>query len=186
MLLTETTAVISAEAEEEAYRLKNVRLAEKGFLPFEEAVGIYQPLTPGEKGLLAIKKAEQYADEKGTVAGVPFYHLTMMDEQNVFARALMSLDQGAMLSNLQLEFATLCNTLVAADNKKIRGKEALGGIVRKACGYISLGFSRYYYRGFLGFSFAQYILLFHSNPVVQSIVKPIFHIIRYKNTVARY
>ncbi|MBW2219205.1 MAG: hypothetical protein JRF40_06920 [Deltaproteobacteria bacterium] len=142
MLLTETTAVIPAEAEEEAYRLKNVRLAEKGFLPFEEAVGIYQPLTPGEKGLLTIKKAEQDADEKGTVAGVPYYHLAMMDEQNVFARALMSLDQSAILSNLQVEFGTLCNTLVAADNKKIRGKESLGGIVRKACGYISLGFSR--------------------------------------------
>ena len=62
--------------------------------------------------------------------------------QNIFVRALKSLDQSAMVSSLQVEFATLCNTLVAADNKKIRVRAELGDIVRKACGYIGLGLSR--------------------------------------------
>ena len=37
--------VISAESEEEAFRLKNFRLAEKGFVPFHEAVGVFQPIS---------------------------------------------------------------------------------------------------------------------------------------------
>jgi len=44
----ETIHVLPAETEEEAYRLRTVRLAEKGFLPFSEAVGIYKPMTPDE------------------------------------------------------------------------------------------------------------------------------------------
>ncbi|MBW2010980.1 MAG: hypothetical protein JRI32_04870, partial [Deltaproteobacteria bacterium] len=44
-ILHESLAVNPSEFEEEAYRLRNVRLAEKGFLPFDEAIGIYQPLS---------------------------------------------------------------------------------------------------------------------------------------------
>ncbi|MCU0613948.1 MAG: DUF6178 family protein, partial [Desulfobacterales bacterium] len=47
-VLLETIHVLPAETEEEAYRLRTVRLAEKGLLPFSEAVGIYQPMTPEE------------------------------------------------------------------------------------------------------------------------------------------
>jgi hypothetical protein len=54
-LSLEIPAVIPAETEEENYRLRNVRLAEKGFLPFEEAVGIYQPITP-EKFTTRVKE----------------------------------------------------------------------------------------------------------------------------------
>ena len=43
-VMLETTSIIPAETEEEQFRLRNVRLAEKGFLPRHEALGIYQPL----------------------------------------------------------------------------------------------------------------------------------------------
>lgn len=46
-VLVESTHVIPAETEEEEFRWRNVRLAEKGFVPFDEAIGIYQPVTPG-------------------------------------------------------------------------------------------------------------------------------------------
>jgi len=42
-LLLETESVLPSEVEEEQFRLKNLRLAEKGFLPSHEAIGIYQP-----------------------------------------------------------------------------------------------------------------------------------------------
>jgi len=44
-VLLESSGIIPAELEEEAYRLRNVRLGEKGFLPFDEAISIYQPLS---------------------------------------------------------------------------------------------------------------------------------------------
>ncbi|MBL7179280.1 MAG: hypothetical protein ISS65_03610, partial [Desulfobacterales bacterium] len=54
-VLLESASVIPAETIEEAYRLRNVRLAEKGFMPFEEAVGIYQPLKPQDVKKLGVK-----------------------------------------------------------------------------------------------------------------------------------
>ena len=45
-LLLETAHIIPAETEETALHWRNVRLAEKGFLPFDESVGIYQALKP--------------------------------------------------------------------------------------------------------------------------------------------
>ena len=40
-LLTGLAGVLPAELEEDMYRLKNVRLAEHGFLPREEAIAVY-------------------------------------------------------------------------------------------------------------------------------------------------
>ena len=45
-LLSGLAGVLPAELEEQMYRLKNVRLAEHGFLPPEEALLIYAPLKP--------------------------------------------------------------------------------------------------------------------------------------------
>jgi hypothetical protein len=53
-LLLNCVSLIPAETEEELYRLRNMRMAEKGFLPFEEAVGVYQPLSA--TALLARKR----------------------------------------------------------------------------------------------------------------------------------
>ncbi|UCE53780.1 MAG: hypothetical protein JSV31_31860, partial [Desulfobacterales bacterium] len=45
-VLLEATHVLPAETEENNFHWRNVRLAEKGFLPFDEAIGIYQPIKP--------------------------------------------------------------------------------------------------------------------------------------------
>jgi len=45
-LLYGLAALIPAEVEEELYRFRNGRLAEHGFLPYEEAVAVYAPLDP--------------------------------------------------------------------------------------------------------------------------------------------
>ena len=66
-ILLESAAVIPAEYEEEAFRMRNVRLAEKGFLPFDEAVGIYQPLRPGE----FVARASRYVKAAAPARRVP-------------------------------------------------------------------------------------------------------------------
>jgi hypothetical protein len=55
-LLMEAVSVIPGETEEELFRMRNVRLGEKGFLPFYEAVGVYQPLRPGDLDARGRKK----------------------------------------------------------------------------------------------------------------------------------
>jgi len=52
-LLLEIMHMLPVEMEEAAYRFRNVRLAERGFLPFAEAIGIYQPINPNRLKNLA-------------------------------------------------------------------------------------------------------------------------------------
>ena len=61
-LLLEATSLIPAENEEDVYRLRSVRLAEKGFLPFDEAISVYRPL--GAEELLQ-QKSKYIADDPG-------------------------------------------------------------------------------------------------------------------------
>ncbi|MBU4345302.1 MAG: hypothetical protein KKC73_07770 [Proteobacteria bacterium] len=140
-VLLESSSVIPAESEEEDYRLRNVRLAEKGFLPFDEAIGIYQSLRPQD-----IEKA----GKKYTLAGsdpnlhlpVPVYAAGMLQGHNLFTDALQTIDAEGALLQIQAEFAGLANQIIAADQKNIRNRDELRNVVKKACGYISIGLER--------------------------------------------
>jgi len=140
-ILLETGTVIAAESEEEAYRLRNFRLAEKGFLPFDEAVGIYQPLKSKQ---LEKHNAKVIADKTDVEEFIhlPLYPSGMLKEENFFTGALRLIQTENILHQIQAEFAGMCNQIIAADQKKIRGRESLKNIVKKACGYISIGLER--------------------------------------------
>ena len=73
-VLLEATHVIPAETEEDCYHRRNVRLAEKGFLPFDEAIGIYQPIKPQDLAKQSAKFISRAADGPSPVAGVPIPH----------------------------------------------------------------------------------------------------------------
>jgi len=138
-ILLESATVTPAEYEEEAFRLCSVRLAEKGFLPFDEAIGIYQPLNPAE---LKHRDHKAMADKKadGRPLPVPLYSSTMIGTGNLFARSLETIKSDTELySQLQVEFAGLGNRIITADKKIIRERDQLKNIVSKACGYISIG-----------------------------------------------
>lgn len=137
-MLLEAAAVIPAEVEEEAYRLRNVRLAEKGFLPFDEAVGIYQSLTPRdlhEKEPKVLRRPER----EDLLLPVPAYAGDMFGAAGLFSAALEVIDATAVLEQLQSEFAGLCNRIIAADQKKIHDRGELRDVVKKACAYINIG-----------------------------------------------
>lgn len=139
--LLESASVIPAEIEEEAYRLRNVRLAEKGFMPFDEAIGIYQPLKPRDFEKQSVKYTVK-DDERRQLLPVPLYHAGMLKEDNLFAGALKRIETNEVLEQIQTEFAGLCNQIVAADQETIRDREALSAIVKKACGYLNIGLER--------------------------------------------
>ena len=140
-ILLESSGVIPAEAEEEAYRARNIRLAEKGFMPFEEAVGIYQPLKPQDFEQLSVKYTS--ADpERQLLLPVPLYPSGMLPAEDLFAGALQHLERDATRQQIQMEFAGLCNQAGVADNKTVRDKTALKDIVKKVCGYLNIGIER--------------------------------------------
>ncbi|MDY0376518.1 MAG: DUF6178 family protein [Desulfobacterium sp.] len=136
-LLLETGVVIPAEVEEEELRLKVFRLAEKGFLPRHEAVGIYQPRSPSQlvpRSRQGLKKSLYGGDYPLP----PLFFSTMTGEDNLFTRSLAGIDE-TMLLNLQAEFAGLVNRISSADDKVVRERQDLEQLVQKACAFLSLG-----------------------------------------------
>ena len=140
-VLLESTGIIPAESEEEAYRLRNIRLAEKGFLPYEEAIGIYQPMKIRDFKVQDNKFIPQDPDRK-LFFPVPLYHTGVIEEENHFTVALKNIRSGVVLEQIQIEFAGLCNQIISADQKIIREKDELKSMVKKACGYLNIGLEK--------------------------------------------
>ena len=136
-LLFEAAHIIPTESEEEAYRLRNVRLAEKGFLPFEEAVGVYQPLTARQLAGRNHKILPRTAAEISVP--VPLYPSGVLESGSIFSGALAKIETEAVLEQLQTEFAGLCNRIIAADFAPAHSKDDLQAVVQKANGFLSIG-----------------------------------------------
>ena len=137
-LLMEAIHVIPAEIEEELFRLRNVRLAEKGFLPFHEAVGVYQPLRPGDlaaKGKKIIGTASTGAGGTST----PQLAASFLDTDNLFVRALKSIHDPQVIEQLQTELASLCNQVISADQTVILNRHQLQAVVVKTSGFLNIG-----------------------------------------------
>ncbi|MFO8086094.1 MAG: DUF6178 family protein [Desulfobacterales bacterium] len=141
-VILETIHILPAETEEEALRLRTVRLAEKGLLPSSEAVGIYQPMTPEEMeqkigqmnlGLKGSEDAFLYRTRS------PLSPSEAADGADIFSRSLKLSSLREILPRVQSEFASLCNQLISADRKAVQSKEQLKDVVKKACGYLSIG-----------------------------------------------
>jgi hypothetical protein len=137
-LLLESTSVLPAEEEEELLRRRNIRQAEKGFIPYEEAVGVYQPLT--------VKELFHRNRKSGIPQGrcLDAYPLPVAPENppedaNLFARTLVQIQDTPSIDRLQTEFAGLCNQVIVADQLQIRDKETLKKVVTKVSDIISIG-----------------------------------------------
>ncbi|MGD9280469.1 MAG: DUF6178 family protein [Desulfobacterales bacterium] len=140
-VLLEAAHIVPAETEADCYRWRSLRQAEKGFLPFDEAVGIYQPLTPAA---LAKKDKKFIGPETERISSlpVPITPLRELKQDNLFTRGLQRIEAANTLQLVQTEFANLCNQIVVADHRTIGGRQGLQEIVKKASGYISIGLER--------------------------------------------
>ncbi len=135
-LLFEASGVIPAETEEELFRLRNVRLAELGFSPFQEAVEIYAPISP-ERLPEAVRGMAPGQDEDaapilpGEVRGA-----------SLFSEALSGLGGAPVHLELESEFAGLLNRVISADQITVESREDLAAVVRKVSGFLSMGLAR--------------------------------------------
>jgi len=137
-VLLELAGVLPAEAEEGIYRRRNIRLAEKGFLAFEEAIGIYQHLSP--RTLLEDRREiRKTVTEPDPLQPIPLSTALLIQEQDLFHRSLKHIEGSRSLERLQIEFAGMCNQIISADGFEVRDREALASVVRKACGYLDIG-----------------------------------------------
>ncbi len=137
-LLLETESVLPAEIEEEQFRLKNLRLAEKGFLPFHEAIGIYQP---AKLALLRQRPANSLFQQEEYDPDIPLppqFFSQFLKGDNLFVQSLTLFDQQTALL-LESEIAALINKVISADKIKLKTKEDLEKAILKTCDYLNLG-----------------------------------------------
>ncbi|MBW2129578.1 MAG: hypothetical protein JRH13_09465 [Deltaproteobacteria bacterium] len=142
-LLIGLSGVLPAETEEEMYRRRNVRLAEHGFLPYEEAVSLYAPLEPERlvpESSQAHPEVPEPEEEIGALVPLsPFQHA---GGENIFLTAAGGVQDPVFLDRLTLEFAGLCNQLVSADSLLVRDIDVLVKTCRKAAGYVNLALEK--------------------------------------------
>jgi len=133
---------IPAEMEEELYRLKDVRLAEEGYLPFEEAVSVYAY----QNADLLKKNSSEYflntPDDEDSRALIPITPFITVQEENLFSAAISGITDSLMLDRLRLEFAGLCNQIFSADEASFESIDDLTKISKKAGGYINTGLEK--------------------------------------------
>ncbi|RLB77171.1 MAG: hypothetical protein DRH15_11635, partial [Deltaproteobacteria bacterium] len=143
-LLVGLSGVLPAELEEEMFRLRNIRIAEYGFLPFDEAMSVYSALPPRavvrdnsqqEENVVSIEDE----DVKSIIPLAPFYHA---QQSSLLVRvASQSRDEG-FLERLRLEFAGLCNQILSAEGLRIDRFEVLVKTCRRAAGYLNVALEK--------------------------------------------
>ncbi|WP_139264571.1 DUF6178 family protein [Desulfatibacillum alkenivorans] len=135
-MMFELHGVIPSETEENLFRIRNVRLAERGFTPPHEAAAIYQKL---DAETLAHRPKKILAAQDGPGYAQPFLSNHFAKGENRFSQSLAAVDDPNIARLIQSEFAALCNQVIAADKVKLHSREDLQKFVKKTSGYLNMG-----------------------------------------------
>jgi hypothetical protein len=140
--LTSLAGLLPAEMEEEMFRLRNVRLAEHGFLPSEEAMSVYAPLDPSalspeeQEGLSDIFEDEEI---RAMVPALPLYHT---ETENMLTGAAFKTEDPVLMDKIRLEFAGLCNQIMSADGLLVPELDVLVSTCQKVARVLNLALER--------------------------------------------
>lgn len=137
-LLLGLAGVLPAEIEEEMYRLRNVRLAEHGFIPFDEALSVYAPLAAGTISVGEPGDTAHILPDEKTRSLAPLLPLYHAGGPNLLTEAFSRITDSILLDRIRLEFAGLCNQILSADSIWADDLEVLIKTCRKAAGYLNL------------------------------------------------
>jgi len=142
-LLLNLSGVLPAELEEEMFRLRNVRLAEHGFLPPDEALSVYAPLSPDRLSNPSNGKGYPLQlPESVSRELVPLYPLFHAGEENPVTGVMKRIADPLFEDRIRLEFAGLCNWILSADGLIHKEMDDLVDTCKKAGSYLSLGLER--------------------------------------------
>jgi hypothetical protein len=138
-LMSSLASSVPSELEEGMYRMRNVRLAESGFLPLEEAISVYSPLSPAQlsrKESPAAVADVAGGDEPGAL--IPFLPLHEGGQAGCLRDAIAQIGDPLILDRLRLEFAGLVNRIATVEGLARMELDGLVGMTRKAAGYINI------------------------------------------------
>jgi hypothetical protein len=141
-LLLGIQGTLTSEMEEEMYRLRNMRLAEDGFLPYEEAISIYSRLKPESLKRNRGPGSLEFSPSPQEGVLVPITPMIHTEKSSFLIGSMARISDPLFMDRIRLEFAGLCNQVIAADGLEIGELEVLLKACRKAAGYISLGLEK--------------------------------------------
>jgi Family of unknown function (DUF6178) len=141
-LLLGVQGTLSSEMEEEMYRLRNVRLAEDGFLPYEEALSIYSRLKPESLKRNEKSSSLEFSSTPPEGIRVPMTPIIHTERTSFLIESAGGISDPLFMDRIRLEFAGLCNQIIAAEGMEVDDLEVLLKVCRRAAGYISLGLEK--------------------------------------------
>lgn len=141
-LMSTLAGVIPAEMEEDMYRMRNVRLAEHGFLPPEEAMVVFSPLKP--ESLLDDSASQKtvYPAGGGLREIIPVFPHNYATGENILTKAFLDLDDNLFQDRFSIEFAGLCNQILSAEGVQANDLDKLIGVCKKAGAHLNLALER--------------------------------------------
>ena len=131
--------VLPADVEEELYRRRNVRLAEDGFLPFEEAVSLYSHVRADTLSTDCSPYLLESSSAVEPESAVPMLPFSQVRGDSFLVQAAGRIFDPIFLDRLRLEFAGLCNQMISADQIRIGDMDDLVQVSRRAEGYLNVG-----------------------------------------------
>ena len=134
--MVELTVLI--EQEQAAHDFRMARLADFGFVDFDEAIGIYAPLSDAE---LARLLSESRPPAPAPVAA-PAFPLATAALPPLFGRALAQIGDPRALSELALGMGALVNRILIADALDLTQLESVSRALGKAQNFVEIGLGR--------------------------------------------
>jgi hypothetical protein len=128
-----------AEKEEAAYRMRAVRLAERGFVGFEEAQEIYAPLTPEKFAALPPRRAVRASGENGGELDAPPFPAVLSPAPVRLSSVLDRLARTEDAEALLVQVATLTHKVIAADGLDPGNPESYARAAFKTAGRLTIG-----------------------------------------------
>lgn len=127
---------LASDLEEHAYRWRQGRMADLGYVDFYEALSLYRHLDPTS---VRVDERTFVAPPDEAPRELPALLASSLDEGGFFAQALATLGQTADLERLQGALLLLVNKAMAADRVDPGEVEAGRAALSRAVAYLGLG-----------------------------------------------
>lgn len=140
-LMENTIWSFEAELEEELFRLRQSRVAEKGFPELEEALQVYQYMRPEQiEPLLKPLTGVRSAGGAETSSQLKLRHVMATGRASLFLWQMVRLlDDRPALDRIQRELIHTANQVIVADGLEARDISCLKKALQKVLGYSNIG-----------------------------------------------
>ena len=124
---------LDAEVEEEAYRFHKGRMEDQAIPDYYDAISIYKPIEPSEI------KSPKVIDTREIVENAPSYIMVHLGRVDLLKRVVESITDDGFLDYLRLEFASLTNKVIVADQIRIDDSQLREEVLDKVFSTTNLG-----------------------------------------------